>query len=193
MATLYGISGYARVGKDSFAEILAHELYKRDGRSPKRYSFARALKEMLDPFSTEHLGISAFTTDDDKKKIIRPTLVGLGESARKITENFWVNKIAPKVQESLAQGFDCVVTDVRYQNEALWIKSFENSRIFGLIRHGVSAPNNEEAQSIPLVFELADEIIKWPEISHSEEMSVLSCEELRSVVRSVLTTKKGEV
>ena len=192
MVTLYGISGYARVGKDSFAEILADELLRNTGKHPKRFSFARKLKELLDPFLMETLGISAFTTDDEKKKIIRPILVSVGEAARKINPNFWINKIAPEVKATLDSGLQAIVTDVRYDNEAEWVHSFADSKVIGLIRNGISAPNNEEAQSIPLVFEMADSIIKWPEISHSQEMSVIGCEELVSVVQSVIA-KKGEV
>lgn len=186
VGTVYGISGYARVGKDSFAEILAREIFERSGNRPEVFSFARSLKKIIDPFLIENFGISAFTQLDEKKKIIRPMLVGFGESARNISQNFWINKIAPDVKQRISSGLDVIITDVRYQNEAWWVKSFDKSKVIGLIRHGVFAPNKEESESIPQVFELADQIIQWPVISPSQESSVLDSEELRRVVKSTI-------
>lgn len=178
MSKIYGVSGYARVGKDTFADIL-QDL----NPNLSRFSFAKKLKQLLQPLIWDTLGIDVFTSDDRQKKIIRPILVAYGEAARAIDENFWIKKILPEVEESLLRGKDVIITDVRYSNEASWVQSYSKHCLIGLMRHGVDAPNKEEMISVPKVFELCDKIIQWPDFSAQNGLSsVKELEELKAIV-----------
>ena len=115
---IIGIAGNARSGKDTlgenFVKILADQ-----GIKAKRYSFAHELKKSVDDFLIREIGISAFTEDEEEKKIIRPFLVFWGtDMMRKINNNIWVEKI----ESSLYDNHVNIITDLRFDNELQWIK-----------------------------------------------------------------------
>ena len=81
--SLIGLAGYARSGKNSFADFI--------GDNSKSISFAYALRKELDNFLIEKLGISAFTEDPKEKEIVRPLLVCWGTEIMRnqIDQDHW--------------------------------------------------------------------------------------------------------
>ncbi|API81834.1 putative dNMP kinase [Thermus phage G20c] len=73
MRVWVGLTGYARVGKDTVA-LMLEELEPRF----KRASLGNIIKRSADPVLREYLGISAFTEDPREKEIIRDFLVWHG-------------------------------------------------------------------------------------------------------------------
>jgi len=125
---IFGISGVARCGKDTLGKYLIAKLHKT-GFPSLNISFASELKKDLDPFLLDKLNISAFTDKNSEKEIIRPMLVCWGtDTCRKIDPDYWIKKIEKKVKSAISNKIIVVITDVRYENEAKWIK--ENERIF---------------------------------------------------------------
>ena len=150
MAQLIGISGFARSGKDTFYQRSA-ELLEREGKKSKRYAFADTLKEEVDELLLKYTGISAFTEDNKNKEIIRPLLVTYGtEIRRKLNENCWIEKIQDRVVDSLNNNEYVFITDVRFKNEAEWIR-INGGLLVNVARAGIKPANHEEHKQLHLM------------------------------------------
>lgn len=127
-----GIIGRARVGKDTAGKWLV------DNRGYRRVAFADALKEAAlkaDPIIDDgNVGYS-FTEMRlaelvrgygwERAKEIGDTrrfLQELGAAVRAIDEDFWLRAAMRRVVEANDAGVPCVITDVRYPNEAASLK-----------------------------------------------------------------------
>lgn len=127
MAQYIGLSGYARVGKDSVANILT-------GQGWTRYAFADKLKlavKKLNPILDCELG-TPFRLDDaitrhgaDETKGLFPEyrrllqVMGTEVGRDMFGENFWVDQALRDVGENDLAVF----TDCRFPNEAQAIKA----------------------------------------------------------------------
>ncbi|WP_202437198.1 hypothetical protein [Streptomyces sp. SID5910] len=128
-----GIIGRARVGKDTAGKWLV------DNRGYRRVAFADALKEAalkVDPIVNAYVGfcdeydhevttrhLSTVVRDhgwEGAKEfgIVRCFLQELGAAVRDIDEDFWLRAAMKKVMGANDDGVPCVITDVRYPNEA---------------------------------------------------------------------------
>src|SRR4051812_44303365 len=94
---LFSTAGVARCGKDTFATILADIVYAQDGRIVRSHAFATELKRELDSYLIKKYHISAFTTNDADKRIIRPELVKRGAEARAADPDHWIKLLEPHV------------------------------------------------------------------------------------------------
>jgi hypothetical protein len=147
---MIGISGYARSGKDTFGEAL-QRILKEYGVKAKTYALATQLKIDIDFLTKSDFGISAFTKDDTEKIIIRPLLVGYGESWRKANPDHWIETLNSNLESKTLP----IITDIRYENEADWILENEGFLI-DLNRHLpdgslIKPANAEETKNAPLV------------------------------------------
>lgn len=139
---IISISGNARCGKDTMGRNIAN-LLAGSGIKTKIVSFANELKESVNNFLLEQTGISAFTEDDEEKKIIRPFLVCWGTDViRKIDDNTWINKL----QENLCSDSVNIITDLRFPNELDWVKRNKGFSIM-LEREGVEPANDYEEEN----------------------------------------------
>lgn len=143
MKKLIGITGYARSGKDTFFNR-SKIFLEKEGMKANRIAFADALKLELDPLLKEKMGISAFTEDDYEKELIRPLLVTYGtELRRKVNPNCWIEGIQPSVIEALQDDEWVFVTDVRFENEAQWIR-MNNGVLVHISRKDIGPANHQE-------------------------------------------------
>lgn len=170
--TMFGISGYARSGKDSFAKAL-QTILRAENITPPTASFAGLLKTKINTFLIQNAGISAWTRDDREKLIIRPMLVAYGAMMRAIDENYWVDAIAPSLQVAISEDHFPIVTDVRYTNEAKMIKEL-GGKILVIKREGNTAANQEEEKNQPGVELIADEVISFFNTEKFEEEHLTS-------------------
>lgn len=141
---IIGLSGYARSGKDTVAQILV------DNYGFTRLAFADKIKELLVeinpkihyPFHSFNLRDIVFANGWDYAKSepeIRELLQNLGVGARKVFgENHWI----VETFKNLDNDKNYVVTDVRFTNEAKWIKEIYNGHIWRVERPGISAVND---------------------------------------------------
>mgnify|MGYP006284392589 CR=1 FL=1 len=142
---LIGLTGYARSGKDSVAEILV----KRFGF--KRVAFADPIRELLYELNPQigSLELREFVDQYgwDVAKAnpkVREMLQNLGVGARKLFhETFWIEQALKKVQDAER----IVVTDVRFKNEANWIKGYESSQIWRIKRLNTGAINDHVSEA----------------------------------------------
>lgn len=159
---LIGVAAVARAGKDTVADMLIPYI-----DNPLRVAYANELKDEIDPFLKEIYGISAWTTDDKEKTIIRPHLVELGHRRRSETNGaYWIDKVEPKVKAALYSGRSVIICDNRYANEGKWVHSLGGKIIYierilenGLVR---LPANNEEKINDPQIREIADITLTWP-------------------------------
>ena len=119
---IIGIAGYARTGKDTFGSILIKEL-KNVGLSAKKLSLAFELKSDLDSFLIQKFGFSAFTEVPIEYNFIRPLLICYGtDLMRKKNPEYWIKKLQKTIDINNNHGIISVVCDIRFVNEASWLK-----------------------------------------------------------------------
>ena len=138
---IIGISGKARVGKDTFAEMLAAELNKGAYPPYVMMAFANELKlkcqEAFDLTWDQLWGDDKEKPDNRYQRLITTTTTGTMEdlvpvywTAREIMQNFgafyrtidnefWVKNLFKVVAEK--EYTNIIITDVRYINEADYI------------------------------------------------------------------------
>lgn len=126
MTANVGITGRARVGKDTAGEWFVKE------RGYVRVSFADPIKEAalrLNPFITKYgagpmLRLSDAVRDvgweraKDGYPEVRRILQELGMAVRAIDSDFWLRAALAKVSAANEAGSPVVITDVRFPNEA---------------------------------------------------------------------------
>ena len=181
---MIGISGYARSGKDTFGEALVRIL-KQYGIKAKTYALATQLKYDITFLTESDFNISAFTVDDQEKKIIRPLLVGYGEAWRKADPDHWIKVLDSNFEPKTLS----IVTDIRYVNEADWILN-NNGFLLNVNRsisteEFVGPANEEEKLNGPKVKQKCSFDLCWGTISDQK----LIDEVVESFIISILGEK----
>jgi hypothetical protein len=193
---IIGVGGYARAGKDLYCKI-ASSLLKDRGINSVKLAFADELKKEIDPMLKSLVNISAFTTDVKEKDLIRPALVWLGCSRRTLSPGgmYWVEKVdkiithyvKTRTNLSLMQPLIILISDVRFPNEADWLRTKWNGWFVHLRKYKIEhvvcdfgrpnggdvmvfdpPPNDEEAKNDPLIREKADYKLDWEQIGLKE-------------------------
>ena len=161
MSKFIGVSGYARSGKDTFYER-CKLILEKEGYKVCRFGFADALKQECDEFLSKHTGISAFTENEEEKEMIRPLLVTWGTHIRrKLDANCWIKKIQGDVVQKLREGYYVFVTDVRFKNEAEWVK-INSGMLVNITREGIGPANHDEHKQSHHLRRLVSQKIFWP-------------------------------
>jgi len=132
---IIGVSGKARVGKNTFAEMLAEELHRRTGQAYVLMAYADELKKMAQKeldLSWEQLWGNEKEACDSrfpKPQYLSQEINGLvqihwtgreimqelGEFFRKFDNDFWVKRLFRIIDENDYRNV--ILTDVRYPNE----------------------------------------------------------------------------
>ena len=129
---IIGLSGYAKVGKDTLYDVALKPL------GYKRLAFADALKREIAK------GFNVSVTDiEAKKDEWRSLLVAWGERRRHLDPEYWINKVAAQIDPRA----NYCITDVRYANEAVWLQELGASIVL-INRPGYTAANKVEAETI---------------------------------------------
>ena len=84
---------------------------------------------------------------DEEKVRFRQLLVGWGDARRKIQSDYQIEQVANQIAYLGSAINNFIVTDVRYRNEAEWIKSMGGQLIL-VTRPGLVPANETEAVSI---------------------------------------------
>jgi len=144
---IIGLSGYAQSGKDEVAKILVEEF------DFERVAFADAIRDLLYAANPVVNGLAndiQHAVDhrgwDEIKKVpaVRALLQNIGVGAREVLdENVWVIVVLQKLGD-IKQNY--VITDVRFENEAIMVKSV-GGVLWRISRHGVSAVNEHISEN----------------------------------------------
>jgi hypothetical protein len=121
-----GIHGPLNGGKDTVAKIL---MELRPGLF-KTYAFARPLKQagmVLFGFTMEHFEDRVLKETVDPFWGFSPRkamqLLGTEYGRDMLREDIWIKRAEREIELNKAQGFKTIITDVRFENEAQWIRS----------------------------------------------------------------------
>lgn len=186
-----GICGVATAGKDTFFALLKQYLAQY-GISVQRYALADKLKDEIDPYLMQHFGISAWTSNAEEKKLIRPSLVAHGFVRRMQTKGtYWTKELERPIRSALSLGIMPIVTDIRYaeydEDEIYWVKKFGGKLVY-ITRYEeievedrtawvdgrqpytkrkvfVQPPNEDERRNDPKLRAQADHIIEWDTVA----------------------------
>lgn len=185
MIQVIGISGVARVGKDTFFRAIKKE---NPNGSVIRLAFADELKEECNKFLMENVGISAFTQDPNEKALVRPFLVTYGSQLRRKQDpSCWISRVSAKISSLPKGDWKVVITDVRYPNELDWVHKEMKGTSIHLSREGVYPINEEEASNDPILKEMCQNKIEIPNFPEQ------SCEEnYTSFVSDMYQREKGD-
>jgi len=144
---IIGLTGYAQSGKDTLASILVEKYgYSRIAFADKIRDFLYGINPMVACSPTGYLQDLVNLVGWDKAKQepqVRRLLQDLGISARDlIDENIWVTSAL----SSVTKDQRVVVTDVRFENEAMMIKLM-GGQLWRVKRVGVGPVNNHVSES----------------------------------------------
>ena len=157
---IIGVAGYARTGKDTFGSILCNELSKT-GVKAKKLSLAYVLKSDLDNFLLDKFGISAFTEDPKEKSFIRPLLICYGtDLMRKKDPEYWIKKLQKTVDLNTNCGIISVICDIRFLNEASWLRN-NGGILVHLKRPGMEPADKNENNNEQALKQVSDFPILW--------------------------------
>lgn len=178
-----GISGLARSGKDSLGKFLVN-WFNLHGVNAKTIAIATPLKNEVDQYCIDTWGISAWTTDTEEKKIIRPYLVEYGCQKRKESNGqHWISQTRAECERLISESYIPIITDIRfaeYENdEAPWVA--QTGSLIHISRSGLEPPNDEEAKNDPVVKEMAHLRVSFndfeKEYSEWEKPFLVACQD----------------
>ena len=117
---LVGITGYKRSGKDTAAHII-----KQIDDEYQQKAFADPIKEIVhsifDPMLHYQSNLYKDKTIPLRNYSFRDLYIAFGERAgRKLDKNIWIDVLDSHINQSTHNKF--IVSDVRYNNEARYIK-----------------------------------------------------------------------
>ena len=141
---LAGVIGYAGSGKDESAKALLATGWERLAfADPLKQGLEKALEYWCGP---EHPKLS----DASVKSSLRPLLVEAGRSMRKLDPDFWVDTLWRINSVKMSQK-NCVITDVRYLNEAKRV--LESGGFLVFVNRNADPANEEERNSIQQILD----------------------------------------
>jgi len=214
------VSGFAKVGKDTFVGI-AIDILKANGYRPFRVAFADKLKNEVQHMLTTngfHLDISKLSAEEKEK--VRPLFVFWGCQRRNESDGglYWVNEVDNQLNgicvDYLAHGEShdnvvALVSDIRFPNEAKWVHEKWDGSIIHIKRWKTewrkcgqdgsdecatkvydSAPNEEEAKQDPLVEAVADVKMEWENKKEPTTIAAIKNQKLKEVVWEALNQTK---
>lgn len=177
---LIGLTGYAGAGKDEVADTLVREFgFKKIGFADPMYRIAldlnpwirqdgRLLRDIV-----ERIGWTAAKRMPE----VREFLQRLGESGRQnLGEGVWINAVARTLLVTNARNKNVVITNVRHENEARWVKRRGGTIV--LVSRVGFGPVNDHVSDQGLAFKYA---------THSID-NIAGIAELQAVTRYLFTT-----
>jgi hypothetical protein len=130
---LIGTTGKARVGKDTFTEMMVEELYKRTRSKFIMMAFANELKlRVQKDFDLSYDQLWGDSKEVEDTRYVKPEggywtgreiMQAYGEFYRSINKSFWVDNLFKTIEEK--EYNNVVITDVRHPNEADPIKEHD--------------------------------------------------------------------
>mgnify|MGYP003340526973 CR=1 FL=1 len=140
---IIGLSGYARSGKDTVAQVLVEKYgFQRIAFADKIREFLYDLNPRLDHTLKDSLRLRDIVDVNGWEKakihkVVREYLQDIGVSARNVFgEEFWIKQALASMHTG-----NVVITDVRFPNEARVIKKLDGE-LWRVIRPGILPIND---------------------------------------------------
>ena len=138
---IIGLTGYAQSGKDTVAKILV------DNYGYTRIAFADKIREFLYETAPDYVKFLVDEVGWEKAKqnqTVRELLQSTGVGARTVFgEDFWIEQAFRKYKDL----DNVVITDVRFTNEADYIKWYPGAQLWRVERPGVKAVNTHVSET----------------------------------------------
>lgn len=160
MGKIIGITGEAGSGKDTVANYLK-DYYPRFFRS---VAFADPLRSML--VASGAVTLEQLTDRELKEQVIE----GIGKSPRQmaqtlgtewarqnVNEDFWLLLAKRRIDVLLAGDFNVLVTDVRFENEAAFVRKLGG--VIWHIKRKAAGTNHKHASEAGIKFAKGDVLI----------------------------------
>lgn len=138
---LIGLAGRARTGKDSIADRLDQHGY-----------FSLAFADPIRNILLNELGFPRDLATNEKEQdapefgaSYRKMAQTLGDWGRALHPDFWIHRLEQHIDEFADPPQRIVITDVRYPNEAAWIR--DRGQLWHVRRpevHGHTRPHSSE-------------------------------------------------
>lgn len=160
---LIGLCGFAGAGKNAIADAMAWPTA----------AFADSLKQDIDGLEGL-VDLDLFTGEPSHKERLRPLLVAYGVAMRSFDRDYWISRLYYS-HESRKTG-KCVITDVRYLNEARYILN-HGGLLFYIHRPGIVAANDEEYRSISVIMSEIGPTVIENETPEQAAHSIVRCAE----------------
>lgn len=207
---IIGVSGYARSGKNLFADLTIKFLKEKYNKSATSVALATYLKQDLKDFIYEKTKLNSFTEIDNEKLLIRPMLVAYGNLMRDITNGtYWTQKLEDHINENLKEYDYIFVTDVRYdeypKDEVYWIKKKMNGILVHLSKYSYqtviskrhvhtskplkiydSPANDYERFNDPKLIKQSDVDIEWESLQKNQNAEELFEDIIESFIKNDL-------
>jgi hypothetical protein len=140
---IIGLSGYARSGKDTVAELLCLNYgYKRVSFADPIRDAVYSLNPMLESGRVAELvdeyGWDVAKSNPEVRRLLQ--VFGTEVGRQRFGENFWVQQAFDKIQSTKV-----VFTDVRFPNEAREIQQY-GGQVWRINRHNQSPVNGHESE-----------------------------------------------
>ena len=130
---IIGVTGQARSGKDTFAEMLLEELFETTRRKFIMMAYANELKlRVQQDFDLSYAQLWGDDKEVEDKRYIKPDntcwtareiMQAYGQFFRTIDQLFWVNNLFKVIEDK--EYKNVIITDVRHPNEADAVKRYD--------------------------------------------------------------------
>lgn len=159
-ASLIGLSGVMNAGKDTVANLI----FALRPRGLRRYSFATPLKSgvcAMFGWTNDQIENREFKETVDPRWGFTPRkamqLLGTEYGRNLLRDDIWVHAARNFHTESLNQSKGTMITDVRFENEAEWIRTVPGAVVIHVINpeHDYLAPVKHVSE-LGVSFQLGD-------------------------------------
>jgi Deoxynucleotide monophosphate kinase len=144
-----GLTGFAGSGKDTVGKEFIRRGWKRVSFAEPVYALALAIDPAIDVGLGIHERLSEVVDEVGWHEAkwhnpeVRRILQQVGNEARNIIrDDVWVAKAKDQIDQYTSEGYNVVLTDVRYPNEATMIRSLDNGLVVRVDRPGVGPVNS---------------------------------------------------
>lgn len=168
---IIGISGAARVGKDTLCRALIR-FFKTKKIKAKRKSIAGdTVKKDLKKIIKKKANINSFTEDNFEKTLIRPLLVEYGKLMRNQTKGRYFIEKFKCDNESIT-----IIPDIRYaeydKDELFWIKNEKQGFLIFIDHEQVSDANETEKVNNKIIKKQVNFTLNWSTLNENNSLDL---------------------
>jgi phosphoribulokinase len=168
---IIGISGAARVGKDTLCRALIRFFNSKDIKAERKSIAGDTIKKDLKSLIKNKANINSFTEDIYEKTLIRPLLVEYGKLMRNQTKGrYFIERINYNDNNII------IIPDIRYaeyeEDELFWLKNEKHGFLIFVEHDFVSDANETEKVNNKIIKKQADYKLKWSTLNESNPIDL---------------------
>lgn len=168
---IIGISGAARVGKDTLCKALIKFFNSKNIKSERKSIAGDIIKKDLKGLIKNKANINSFTEDVYEKTLIRPLLVEYGKLMRNQTKGrYFIEKFKPNTDVIT------IIPDIRYaeyeEDELFWLKTEKNGFLIFIEHEFVSDANQTEKINNKIIKKQSDFKLSWSTLNENNPIDL---------------------